>query len=237
MFLNIYIVVLYVGNGMGKPQTLVSKKIELLPIERSQNKMYSNKLLAVLDKRVRKDPALLVFYRNGRVVAMDVSDGISRLKGMVAANRKKRTWDRFAIYTLANRAFLNDVQALATRIAMDDRIALKNFAKAKNTTEDVKRDINKWATGEVRSIDRSLTPLTRKYKKSVARLDVQEARLRKGFSKRIEKARDAARQKKLRAERDRRIEKLKVQRRKLGPLRESILKLQALESTFDDVKF
>ena len=73
---------------MGKPQALVSKRIEQLPISRSQNKMYSDRLLSVLDKRVRNDPALFVFYRNGRVVGMDRSDqGISKFRSIVEVNK------------------------------------------------------------------------------------------------------------------------------------------------------
>lgn len=196
------------------------------------------RLLAFLDKRVKKDPALFVLYRNGRVVAMDRSDqGVSKLKSMAVANTKKRLWDKFAVYTLANRAYLNDVEALATRIAMSQKIALKNFAKAKNTTEDVKRDINKWASSEVKTINRSLSPLEHKYRKGLSRLDAQEKKLRKSFMKKIDRAKGKSRRKSLRAQRDKRIEQLRMQRKRLAPLRKSILSWQAKLRSFDSVKF
>ncbi len=44
--------------------------------------------------------------------------------------------------------------------------------------------------------------MERRYAKSIRRLDKQETRLRKSYSKRIDRAEDAMRQKKLRGDRD-----------------------------------
>lgn len=222
---------------MAKPQALVAKKIEWLPIDNPQNKMYTDKLLSMLDRRVKRDPMLYVLYRNGRMVRIGQSDqGMSKLKSIAMDNKKKKTWDKFAIYTISKRAYLNDVEALANRIAMDQRLGWRNFARARNTTEDIKADIRKWASTEIRGIERTLRPLDRKYRKSMQRFDTKEKKLRKGFGKRIDKAKDAARQKALRMDRDKRIMKLRMERKKLAPWRQSIVSWQAKIRSFQATK-
>ncbi len=222
---------------MPKQKAFVAKKIEWLQIENPQNKWYTDKLLQILDRRVRTDPMLFVLYSNGRIFWIGQSDkGISKLRTQVLANKKKRSWDSFAIYTIANRSYLNDAEALATRIAMHAKIGYKNFTRAKNTTEDVKKDMRTWANAEIRMASRSLRPLERKYKKTLWRLDTKEKKIRKSYLKRIEKAKDAMRQKRLRAERDRKISVLKTQRKKLSPWRQSIAVWQARVRSFQNIK-
>jgi exonuclease VII large subunit len=89
----------------------------------------------------------------------------------------------------------------------------------------------------LRSINRSLSPLERKYKKSIARLDKHEKSLRKRFGKKIEKAKVASKQKSLRVQRDKKIEKLRVQRKRLKPLRDNIVKWQAKARSFEGIRF
>ena len=222
---------------MAKQQALVAKKIEWLPIAHPQNKMYTDRLLWILDKRVKKDPMLFVLYNNGRIVWIGQSDqGMSKLKSQAMANKKKKWWDRFAIYTISNRAYLNDVEALATRIAMHEKIGYKNFAKAKNTTEDVKKDVRNWANAEIKTVNRSLRPLEKKYKRAVSKLDIKEKKLRKKYLKRIEKAKDKKRQVSLRVERDKKINELRMQRKKLAPWRQSITAWQAKIRSFESIK-
>jgi hypothetical protein len=52
--------------------------------------------------------------------------------------------------------------------------------------------------------------MERRYPESTRRLDKQETRLRKSYSKRIDRAKDAMRQKKLRGNRDKRMNSLAV---------------------------
>lgn len=221
---------------MAKQQAFVQKKIEWLPID-NPNKAYTDKLLQILDRRVRNDPVLFVLYDNGRIVWIGQSDrGVAAMKTRVLANKKRKSWDSFAIYTIANRAYLNDAEALATRIAMHEKIGYKNFTRAKNTTEDVKKDIRKWANAEIRVVSRSLRPIERRYNRAMQRLDTKEKRLRKSFLQRIEKAKDKKRQSKLRTERDRRIDALRVQRKRLAPWRQNINNLQAKIRSFQNIR-
>lgn len=223
------------GMSMAKQQALVAKKIEMVPIDNSQNKQYTDKLVSVLDKRLKKDPLLFVLYNNGRIVSVGQSDqGILKLKSQVAANKRKRSWDRLAIYTLSNRAYLNDVEALVTRLAM--RQSGRNFARAKNALDVVKKDMRTWAGSEIRVINRSLFPLERRYKKAMARFDSREERLRKRYQKRIEHAKDKARQRSLRSERDRKISELRTQRKRLAPWREEIARWQAKARSFQNIR-
>jgi hypothetical protein len=222
---------------MVKQQAFVQKKIELLPIDNPQNKAYTDKLLRILDRRIRNDPVLFVLYNNGRIVQIGQSDrGVSRMRTQVLANKKRRSWDTFAIYTIANRAYLNDAEALATRIAMHEKIGYKNFTRAKNTTEDVKKDIMKWANAEIRTASRSLSPIERKYNRAMLRLDSREKSIRKSYLKRIEKAKDKNRQNRLRAEREKRIEALRILRKKLAPLRQNIATWQAKIRSFQNIR-
>ncbi len=220
-----------------KNDALVTWRIESFPISVSQNKLYTDRLVGILDRRIRRNPTIYSLYSRGRLVEIGSSDqGIQRLRGVVQANKKKARFDRFAVYTLAKRRHANDIEALARRIAFPQDGSAKNFAKARNLGEVVRRDVRQWSTAETRRINRALRPMERKYAKSVRRLEKQEARLRKSYSKRIEKARDAMRQKKLRTERDKRINSLKVQRRRLQPLRNNILQRQAELRTFQNLE-
>lgn len=222
---------------MPKQQAFVQKKIEWIPIDNPQNKAYTDKLLQILDRRVRNDPVLFVLYNNGRIVWIGQSDkGVSGMRTHVLANKKRKSWDKFAIYTIANRAYLNDAEALATRIAMHEKIGYKNFTRAKNTTEEIKKDMRKWANAEIRVVNRSLRPLERKYSRAMFRLDSRERQIRKSYLKRIEKAKEKKRQNKLRAERDKRIEALRMQRKKLAPLRQNILTWQAKMRSFQNIR-
>lgn len=222
---------------MVKQQAFVQKKIELLPIDNPQNKAYTDKLLQILDRRIRNDPVLFVLYNNGRIVWIGQSDrGVSRMRTQVLANKKRRSWDTFAIYTIAKRAYLNDAEALATRIAMHEKIGYKNFTRAKNTTEDVKKDIMKWANAEIRTANRSLRPIERKYNRAMLRLDSREKGIRKSYLKKIEKAKDKNRQNRLRAEREKRIEALRILRKKLAPLRQNIATWQAKIRSFQNIR-
>lgn len=215
----------------------MAKKIEGLPISNPQNSQYTDRLLTILDRRVRKDPVLFVLYNNGRISGIGQSDkGVARLKSQAAANKKKRAFDRFDVYTLSDGAYLNDIEAIAGRMLSHNKAGVRNFAKAKNTTEEVKSDVRKWASSEERRVNRHLRPVERKYKTDIARLDRQEHHLRKRYAKRIEHARDQKRQRTLREERDKKITSLRVQRKRLAPLRSRIASLQAEVRSFQSVR-
>ena len=104
---------------MARQQALVLKRIEKLPIEHPASKMYMDKLLSIIDRRVRREPVLFVLYNKGRMVWIGNSEqGIAKLKSQAMANRKRRWWDKFTVFTLSKGAYLNDVEAIATHIAM-----------------------------------------------------------------------------------------------------------------------
>ncbi len=220
-----------------KNDALVTWRMESFPVSVSQNKLYTDRLVNILDRRIRRNPTVYSLYSRGRLVEIGSSDrGIQRLRSAVQANKKRVRFDRFAIYTLAKRRHANDIEALARRIAFPQDSSTRNFARARNLGDVVRRDVRQWSTSESRRITRSLRPMERRLASTTRRLDSQEARLRKSYSRRIEQARDAMRQKRLRIERDRRITTLNVQRRRLQPLRENIAKRQSELRTYLNLK-
>ncbi len=221
-----------------KMDALVTWRMESFPISVSQNKMYTDRLVTILDRRVRRTPAVLSYYKQGRLVWLgSTQQGITpQVRAGILKQARARSFDRFSIYTLAKRRHANDIEALATHIAMPDRASAKNFTRARNLGDVVRRDVRQWASGEARKVNRALRPMERKLNSSVRRLDKQEKRLRKSYGKRIDKAKDAMRQKKLRAERDRRISVLNTQRKRLQPLRANIAKRQAELRSFQNIK-
>lgn len=221
-----------------KNDALVTWRMESFPIAVSQNKLYTDKLLGILDRRVRRNPAVFSYYNRGRLVWLGSSQqGITpQVKAGIMREAKKRSFDRFSVYTLAKRRHANDIEALAAHVAWPEKSASKNFAKAKNLGEVVRRDVRQWSSQEARKINRGLKPLIRRYDKTLKKLDKQEEKLRKSYGKRIEKAKDAVRQKKLRLERDKRVNVLKAQRKRLQPLRNEIAKREAELKTFINLK-
>ncbi len=229
-------------RSSGGKKALIMKKIEWMPISNSHNSMFTDKMVSTLEKRIRRDPALWVFYGpNGKVTwAEPAEQGTAKLRAWVAMNKKKHWFEKFGVYTISKRAYMSDIDALASRLVSSSgnmQMKPKNFMRAKNTGEEVKRDMNQWANTEMRKINRGLKPLERKYKRSMARLDTKEHKLRKRYMKRIEKAKDSMRQKKLRVERDKKVMQLKMQRKKLQPWRNSINMWNSKLKSFQDVKF
>jgi hypothetical protein len=216
---------------------LIVRKIEGFPIELAGNKLYTEKLLQVLDKKVRKAPIIYAFYNHGRMVWMDSAEGIARMRTAAMKNMKKRVWDKFTIYTVSNRRYVPDLVTLARRIAGQTQTA-GNFTRAQNAAEDVKRDINKWTGAQMKSINRTLKPTIRKYDVWTRRFDVRDARIRKSFGKRIDRAKDQMKQKAYRMARDKRLKELNKQRAKvLLPLRKNIGMWQAKMRSFQRIRF
>jgi hypothetical protein len=219
-----------------KQDALVTWRMEWFPVQVPQNKLYTDKLVSILEKRVRRAPTLYALYNRGRLVGVGQSDsGITRLKAAVQANKKRAQFDRFALYTLAKRRHLNDIEAITTRIMWPQR-AQRNFARAKNLGDVARRDVRSWSISETRRINRSLRPLERRYESTRRRLDKKEVQIRKRYLKRIEKAKDKARQRSLRSERDRKLKAISTQRRSLQPWRNSILSWQAKARSFQSIK-
>jgi hypothetical protein len=221
-----------------KNDVLVTWRMESFPISVSQNKAYTDRLVGILDRRVRRNPAVLSYYNRGRLVWLgSTQQGITpQVRSGILREARKHSFDRFSVYTLAKRRHANDIEALARRIAFPEQAATRNFTRARDLGDVVRRDVRQWATNETRRINRSLRPMERRLDQTSRRLDRQEERLRKSYSKRIERASDAARQKKLRTERDRRISVLSTQRRRLQPLRNQIAQRQAELRSFQNIK-
>ena len=219
-----------------KNDALVTWRMESFPIYLPANRLYTDKLVGILDKRVRRNPVVYSLYSRGRLIEIGSSDGIQRLKSAVQANKKRFRFDRFAVYTLSKRRHVSDIEALARRIAFPAETAAKSFTRAKNLGDVVRKDVRHWSVSEEKRINRSLRPMQKKFDRSLMKLDRQEERLRKSYSKRIEKAKDAVRQKRLRLERDKRFNVLRVQRRKLQPLRKAIAQREAELRTFLNMK-
>lgn len=207
-----------------KNDALVTWRMESFPISVSQNKMYTDRLVNILDRRVRRNPVVLSYYNKGKLVWVgSTQQGITpQMRAGILREARKRSFDRFSVYTLAKRRHANDIEALTRRIAFPRTSASKNFTRARDLGDVVRRDVRQWAASETRRINRSLRPMERRLGSTERRIDRQESRLRKSFSRRIDRARDAARQRSLRTERDRRISALAVQRRRLQPLRQNI---------------
>ncbi len=221
-----------------KNDAVVTWKMEWFPASLSQNAMYSDQLLNILGKRVRRAPFVYSAYNHGKLVWIGSSpEGMSKHEiGMWKAQIKKHTFDRFSVYTLAKRKQANDLETLAWHIAFPGKSSGKNFARAKNLGDVARRDVKHWATTESRKIQRTLRPLERKYNKSVRRLEVKEHKLRKSYGKRIDKAKDKGRQKKFRAERDKKLKWVSMERKKLHPWRNSIAQWAAKWRTFQNLK-
>ncbi len=220
-----------------KNDSLVTWKIEWFPATLSQNKMYTDKLVNILDKRIRRTPLLYATYNHGRLASIGQSDqGISKLKGQIIANKNRASFDRFAIYTLAKRRQLNDLEALATHIAWPQKSSGKNFVRAKNLGDHVRKDVRAWSSGEARKINRTLRPLERRYARSMKSFDKKETRIRKTYLKRIDKAKDKNRQRHLRAERDRKLKVISNQRKRLQPWRNAINSWNAKLKVFQNTK-
>ncbi|MFI5412566.1 MAG: hypothetical protein ACHQX1_01610 [Candidatus Micrarchaeales archaeon] len=228
-------------RSSGGRKALIMKRIEWMPISNSHNSMFTDRMVMSLEKRIRKDPALWVFYGpNGKVTwAEPAENGTAKLRAWVKMNKKKHWFEKFGVYTISKRAYMSDIDALASRLISSGSMPMKpkNFMRAKNTGEEVKRDMNQWANTEMKKINRSLKPMERKYKKSLWRLDKKEEKLRKRYMKRIEKAKDGMRQKKLRTERDKKVMQLKMQRKKLDPWRKNIVMWNSKLKSFQNVKF
>ncbi len=223
-------------NARPKQDALVTWRMEWFPVQVPQNKMYTDKLVSILDKRVRRAPVVYALYNKGRLVEVGQSDsGIAKVKAAVQANKRKARFDRLAVYTLAKRRHLNDFSALAVRIAWPQK-QMRNFTRARDLGDVARRDVRQWASSEARRADRSRRPLERRYNSTRRRLDTQEVRIRKSYLKRIERARDAVRQRSLRAERDRRLKSISVQRKRLQPMRNSIAMWQAKARSFQSIK-
>lgn len=217
---------------------LIVKKIEEFPVELANNKLYTTQLLQILDKNVRRDPVIYALYNHGKLVWIGSTEGIVGLKSMVLKNMKKKTWDRFALYSVSNRKYIPDLVALASRLALPAKAAGTHFTRAQNAADEVKRGINKWTGLQIKGINRTLKPTVRKYNVWTRRFDVKENRIRKGFGKRIDRAKDQVRQKAYRVARDKKLKELSKQRAKLlQPLRKSIGEWQSKMRSFEKIRF
>lgn len=222
---------------MRRQKALIVKKIEKLPIEHPANRLYTDKLLSILHNRVRNEPVLFVLYNKSKIVGIGHSEqGVIKLRTEAIRNKKRRWWDRFTIFAVTDPGYLNDVEALAKHIAMHEKIGYGNFTRAKNFTEKVRSDVKAWTATEMRTINRSLKPAEKKYHTTLSRINAKEEKIRKQYAKRIEKAKDKRRQISLRKQRDTRIERLRVERKALAPLRYSIASMQAKIQSFQNVK-
>ncbi len=219
-----------------KADALVTWKMEWFPVQVPQNKQYTDRLVSIVEKRVRRTPVIYALYNHGRLVNVGQSDqGIARMKNQINSNKKRMWFDRFAIYTLAKRRQLNDVEALMNRIMWPQK-AGKNFMRARNLADPVRGDVRRWASAESRKITRTLRPLERKLNRSANQLDRKEKRIRKSYLKRIEKAKDKNRQRHLRSERDKRLKVLNTARKRLQPWRNAIVQWNAKLKTFQNLK-
>lgn len=225
------------SGHMRRQKALIVKRIEKLPIEHPANRMYSDKLLSILHNRIKREPVLFVLFNKSKIVGIGHSeDGIARLRSQAMSNRKRRWWDKFTVYAVTDPGYLNDVEALATHIAMHEKIGYRSFAKAKNFTEKVKQDVKAWTATEIRVINRSLKPMEKKYHRTLSRIDAKEKKVRKAYAKRIEKTEDKRRQNSLRKQRDKKIDRLRAERKALAPLRYNIASMQAKIQSFQNIK-
>lgn len=219
-----------------KQDALVTWRMEWFPVQNSQNKMYTDKLVGILDKRVRKTPVIFALYNHGRPVFVGQSEqGVSRLRAHINSNKKRMWFDRLALYTLAKRRQLNDVEALMNRIMWPQKQG-KNFMRAKNLADPVKRDVKVWAWQESKKINRALRPLEKKLNRTVTKLDRKETKIRKVYARKIERAKDKNKQRHLRSVRDQKLKIISAERKRLQPWRNNITQWTAKLRTFQNMK-
>ncbi len=225
------------GKGKAKAPkqlALIAKRIEWLPIKSGE---FSDRMLKALDKNIRKQPIVYGLFKNGKLVVVGQSEGLGKLRSYIMSNKKKQWWDRFAIYTLSKRKYLNDIEALTVRMSWPTKAAAKNFTRASNMTNSVKGDVNKWINGQMKGTARTLRPMEKRYSRIRKKLEGKANKLRKTYMKRIMKAKDIKIQKRLRAERDKRLKDIGAQVKKLYPWQKNITMLQRKMRELQKLKF